>query len=180
MTRDDAIDLITEAELEELDEQARESLLLDWWSIDEDDTEFNELPDVLQAELARSAGPDDVRKPHYDALLRIALRRKYLGVKNEYLSSRLNALGRAGPVEGPVERLEPCPCCGFRTLEEQGAYEVCKVCFWEDDGLRDPDVTSGPNHLTLCEARENLARFGAMSESAVGFVLPDGNKRYFR
>ncbi|MFF1770133.1 CPCC family cysteine-rich protein [Streptomyces sp. NPDC058249] len=27
-----------------------------------------------------------------------------------------------------------CPCCGFLTLDERGSYEICPVCFWEDDG----------------------------------------------
>ena len=27
-----------------------------------------------------------------------------------------------------------CPCCGFRTLGTRGGFEICAVCFWEDDG----------------------------------------------
>lgn len=27
-----------------------------------------------------------------------------------------------------------CPCCGFLTLDERGTFEICPVCFWEDDG----------------------------------------------
>jgi len=26
-----------------------------------------------------------------------------------------------------------CPCCGYLTLPERGAYDICPVCFWEDD-----------------------------------------------
>lgn len=79
-----------------------------------------------------------------------------------------------------------CPCCGCRTLDERGAYDICPVCFWEDDAyivmcdgklkglrfegeLRDEDVLdvpSGANHgLTLREGRENYRRLGACEES---------------
>lgn len=35
-----------------------------------------------------------------------------------------------------------CPCCGYRTLEEPpGTFDICEICFWEDDGVHfdDPD-----------------------------------------
>ncbi|MEV0490026.1 CPCC family cysteine-rich protein [Streptomyces atratus] len=41
-----------------------------------------------------------------------------------------------------------CPCCGFVTLGERGNYEICSVCFWEDDGQDDHDadrIRDGPN-----------------------------------
>ena len=31
-----------------------------------------------------------------------------------------------------------CPCCGFLTLPSRGGYDICPVCFWEDDGQDDP------------------------------------------
>ncbi|MEC3979207.1 CPCC family cysteine-rich protein [Amycolatopsis sp. H20-H5] len=61
-----------------------------------------------------------------------------------------------------------CPCCGYRTLDERGGFQICPVCFWEDDGQDDHDageVRGGPNGpLTLTEARRNFARFGASEE----------------
>lgn len=31
-----------------------------------------------------------------------------------------------------------CPCCGHRTLTEKppGTYNICQVCFWEDDPIQ--------------------------------------------
>lgn len=79
-----------------------------------------------------------------------------------------------------------CPCCGCLTLAERGAYDICPVCFWEDDayividggeikGVRFDkevcdddllDVPSGANHgLTLREGRDNYRRLGACEES---------------
>lgn len=59
----------------------------------------------------------------------------------------------------------PCPCCGHRTLTgEPGDYELCPVCFWEDDPtqLRRPDLTSGANGVALVDAQQAYLRLGAM------------------
>ena len=180
MKRREAISLILESELGALSEEERESLLLDWWTIDEDDAEFGELPEILRTELKQNDEPEGTRKPHYDALLRIGLRRRFVGVRNEYLVCRISELGHSASVEGNVEWLESCPCCGFRTLGERGGYEICRVCFWEDDGSQEPDCFSVANRLTLREARENFASMGAVNDDAVGSVLRDGTARYDR
>ena len=41
-----------------------------------------------------------------------------------------------------------CPACGYMTLDERCAWEICAICFWEDDGQDNVDankVCSGPN-----------------------------------
>lgn len=55
------------------------------------------------------------------------------------------------------ENLLPCPCCGRHTLSEEGMYEICSVCLWEDDPtqLNDPTYAGGANRLSLIQAREN-------------------------
>ena len=71
-----------------------------------------------------------------------------------------------------------CPCCGCRTLEERGMFEICPVCFWEDDGQDDHDahlVRGGPNgELSLSIARENYLRLGACQQSMIEHVRPPG------
>jgi hypothetical protein len=58
-----------------------------------------------------------------------------------------------------------CPCCRSLTLHGRGGFEMCPVCWWEDDGQDEHDLDSvrgGPNGaLSLREARENYRRFGA-------------------
>ena len=53
-----------------------------------------------------------------------------------------------------------CPCCGYRTLNERAAYDICRLCWWEDDGQDDRDaeqVRGGPNgHESLVSARLNF------------------------
>ena len=55
---------------------------------------------------------------------------------------------------------EPCPCCGRRTLDERGGYDICRVCWWEDDGQDNSEadlVWGGPNSdLSLTQARANV------------------------
>ena len=66
------------------------------------------------------------------------------------------------PEEGVMHR---CPCCDYKTLEMRGGFEVCPVCFWEDDGQDSHDadeVRGGPNgSLSLTEARKSFKDFGA-------------------
>ena len=67
-----------------------------------------------------------------------------------------------------------CPCCGYPTINGRAHYEICPLCFWEDDGQDDaerapsgsarPDeLANGPNHgYSLTEARENFAQYLTM------------------
>ena len=68
----------------------------------------------------------------------------------------------------------PCPCCGHLTLAEEppGTFEVCPVCFWEDDDVqyRDPKFRGGANRVSLSEARENFASLGASSKEFIDQV----------
>jgi hypothetical protein len=61
-----------------------------------------------------------------------------------------------------------CPCCGYRTLDEQppGTYQVCPICLWEDDQIQfqDPDYRGGANSVSLREAQDNFRRFGASEQ----------------
>jgi len=76
-----------------------------------------------------------------------------------------------------------CPCCGSLTLPGRNSYDICPVCFWEDDGTgeapvlhpfhSEPTLQSPANSgLTLTEARANYARCGACEPSMVQYVRP--------
>ena len=75
-----------------------------------------------------------------------------------------------------VLRKYQCPCCGYDTLSEPagGSFEICPVCFWEDDRqqLKDPSMTGGANGISLEEARENYRRFGVSREDLAPYVRP--------
>jgi len=74
------------------------------------------------------------------------------------------------PIPMPVlpVGLIACPCCGHATLTERGCFEICPVCFWEDDGQDNDDADrarGGPNRVSLREGRINFLRFGASVEA---------------
>jgi len=153
LKRRDAILIIVKAELTNLAREKREELLLEWWNIDEEDLFFLRMPKLLQLEILNSDEPiNDIMGSNYDILLIEALKYEYIGVINEYLSKIVsNLLNDYTEVEGAVENLLPCVCCGYKTLKEQGQYEVCPICYWEDDGNYDLLAYSSPNHMTLQE-----------------------------
>jgi len=66
---------------------------------------------------------------------------------------------------GDQERCYRCPCCRYKTLHGRGDFEICPVCFWEDDGQDDhdpDDIRGGPNyHVSLTQARQNYQQIGA-------------------
>jgi hypothetical protein len=69
-----------------------------------------------------------------------------------------------------------CLCCGYLTLSRRGSCEVCRVCYWQDDGQsdHDADVVRGTMNrdLSLTRARANFRRFGASHPLDVEFVRP--------
>src|SRR6516164_4423173 len=61
----------------------------------------------------------------------------------------------------------PCACCGYLTLgDSPGGYEICHVCFWEDDPVQllDPWYVGGANKVSLHQAQENYSQFGVSEE----------------
>ncbi|MFJ7143613.1 CPCC family cysteine-rich protein [Pseudomonas protegens] len=160
LTANAAIDLLSTHRLPGLDVAARASHLLNWWGMDSDDLEFATLPPSLQQQImTQPEPPEEVLDPHYDALLLIALRAEYRGVTHLYLMRSLREAGLGDYAVSPdTEYLQACPCCKYRTLSERGAYEICDLCHWEDDGMQVLDVQSGPNAMTLGQAREKFTR----------------------
>ena len=60
----------------------------------------------------------------------------------------------------------PCPCCGYVVhAEPPGNYDICPICFWEDDisQLRFPE-TGGANHVSLIQAQRNFIRIRGSEE----------------
>ncbi len=76
-----------------------------------------------------------------------------------------------------MSSLFPCACCGYLTCAQPtgiGSYDICEVCFWEDDGVQfdDPEFAGGANRPSLNKARENFRQFGACELRMVKHVRP--------
>ncbi|WP_425458316.1 CPCC family cysteine-rich protein [Collimonas rhizosphaerae] len=66
-----------------------------------------------------------------------------------------------------MNTLVQCDCCDYFTIAKGGDYEICPVCFWEQDwgGVSKPNQHSAANHgLMLSEGRRNFQSFGACLE----------------
>jgi hypothetical protein len=82
---------------------------------------------------------------------------------------------RTGWGEAGMTQEYPCPCCGYLTFgEPPGSYEICPVCFWEDDliQLRWPTWFGGANKPSLVEAQRTYAAIGACEERLLRYVRP--------
>jgi len=67
-----------------------------------------------------------------------------------------------------------CPCCGNLTLEEKppGTFNICPVCYWEDDNLQfnNHEYDGGANKVSLKQAQKNYILFGAIDKKYLGVV----------
>lgn len=69
--------------------------------------------------------------------------------------------------------LYPCACCGYLTRLEAdyGTFDICPVCFWQDEYVDDPDEeTGGANPISLNEAKKNFIKYGACDEKYINYV----------
>jgi hypothetical protein len=117
---------------------------------------------ALRLDDATTAGPDlrallDAALPdHPDWVARV----------HEELAGRLTSRGRRWP----------CACCGCFTLTLPGraTYEICPVCFWEDDGVQfaDPDRAGGANDVSLRQARRIYRARGVSDLAHAASVRP--------
>lgn len=82
-------------------------------------------------------------------------------------------------MENPLQ----CPCCDYFTLPTRHDYEICPICFWEDEGVDvdEPDEESAANHgLNLRQARANFQAIGACEPSMLEHVLPPERRVGYR
>lgn len=66
-----------------------------------------------------------------------------------------------------------CPCCGYRTLDDEHEYDICPICFWEDDYLqfKDVDLEGSANHgISLRQAQKNYLEYGACDRTMLRHV----------
>lgn len=68
----------------------------------------------------------------------------------------------------------PCPCCEYLVYPSpaMGDFDICPVCFWEDDSVqrRSPDYSGGANRPSLLEAKANFRKYGASEERFQKYV----------
>ena len=67
-----------------------------------------------------------------------------------------------------------CFICGYPTLDERCDWDICPICYWEDDVLvqGDEDRRSTANRMMVSEAQANYMLIGAISPEYVENVRP--------
>jgi uncharacterized Zn finger protein (UPF0148 family) len=68
--------------------------------------------------------------------------------RRQFFADHFPAIGQGGRANVMPLLENTCPACGFPTLGERSGWEICWVCFWEDDGQDEADadkVWGGPN-----------------------------------
>ena len=166
MNRAEAIEKLIEKQLEALPLVVRKEQLsimcLEDWS---GTSKWGDIPEEVRHELESGELTENEASSRYDKVLLLWLGDRLAGATNEYVTTLLASYGIPVEIDGgePLS-LESCPCCGRRTIEIRGEYEICTVCWWEDDG-QDNDTAStvygGPNYgISLTQARYNFLKYG--------------------
>jgi len=141
-----------------------------------EDIESGKLPPLSDELISLMMGTDKPPVMERNVCLPLLLdwaifRLKY--ATNEYLENRLKSYGQEFKVRGMIEKAGMCPCCCFYSIDpgDDGLWDVCPVCFWENGG-------DGPNHISLTEAQKNFKSIGAIDEARLKFVEKDGALKY--
>lgn len=164
MTRDEALSLLTAHQARRLSPAARQRLLRriqreDWSG----DPGWSALSlRVKQVLRSPTCVPARAEGATYDRALQMVLRFELRHASAAYLQRALAEAGLSAEAVVGESSASACPCCGRRTLDARGGFDICPVCWWEDDGLdsAQADVVSGPNRVTLLQGRINTLRAG--------------------
>ncbi len=139
--------------------------------------EFDGWLQRARGRIAEARTPDDVA---------LTKRLIYARLRFDSPSSSLpSSVWKADPIRAEVirrverltaSRLFPCPCCGYYTLPEPppGSFDICPVCWWEDDGVQysDPHYTGGANKPSIIQARMAYAQIGATEDRLRTYARP--------
>lgn len=57
------------------------------------------------------------------------------------------------------QRSLTCPVCSKTEFSQDGSYEICAICGWENDPVQydDPDFAGGANRMSLNDAKRTWA-----------------------
>ena len=166
LSRNEAIEVLAERDLKSMSKAERGEQLFcmtveDWVSDPAWPAMDPEIHRVFEEGLDIE-NPTDAR---FDPILLLWLRSRYAAALNSYLLELLRDMKiEVEQITGDAEEGIACPCCGYCTLGSRGEYEICIVCWWEDDGQDNDDahlVFGGPNYeLSLTRARLNFLKEG--------------------
>lgn len=81
--------------------------------------------------------------------------------RRKYFRKHFPVLKMGTPIEVPDVSLNTCPVCGYYSLTIRASFDICFLCFWEDDWLAayNPEEVSAPNRMSINEAKQEFTQF---------------------
>lgn len=180
--RTEAIKIIAVNELKTLSNESKIQILKDnYWWFGEKDAIVQSIEDGTYPKVSDSfielinKTPTPILIEESETLLIDYKKIKLKFATNLYLQTQLNIINPnfENYVIGEEERAGLCPCCEYYSIEygEDGLWDICPVCFWENGG-------DSPNHMTLEKAKSNFTKFGAIDEKFLEFIDKEGTAKY--
>lgn len=181
LKRQQAIEKYARIKLAELTPNERsdqlETMTLEDWT---DMPEWKGLSKSVQKELEQDDFQENLPSEAYNPALMMWLRSTLQNVSSEFLCEKLGV----DSIEGDPIELESCPCCGFQTISQRGHYEICTVCWWEDDGQdnkHSDKIMGGPNHgVSLISARYNFLKFDLYDPKRTDLMKVKADKNQYK
>ena len=180
--RTEAKEIIATNEVKNLPNESKIQILKDnYWWFNEKDTinesiEEGTYPKISDnfIELIHNT-PNPILTKDAEILLVDYLKFKLKFATNLYLQTKIDIINSntKNYVIGEDEIAGLCPCCENYSIGygEDGLWEICPVCFWENGG-------DGPNHMTLEKAKSNFLKFGAIDEKFLKYINKEAKVKY--
>ncbi|MCG8574626.1 MAG: hypothetical protein MI810_07065 [Flavobacteriales bacterium] len=158
MKRSEVLDEYIKNKIEAFSEGEREEELHEVWFTNWSEVDgWENLSQEIKNSIKTGSLPKDYLAQKYDEVLYFKFRDQFKGYRNEYLVKQ-TALQITS---GEAVKLDACPCCGLRSIEARYAFEICTVCWWEDDGEDNDRLNGmGANEVSLTEGRLNFIQHG--------------------
>lgn len=187
LRREEAVSLIAGEDLKKLSKKERKEqlelmLFGEDWSNERD---WSEIPKELIRKFVGKPwrSIEDYEESKYDPILLMAMKNNYSLATNKYILKLVKFLyPQASSIDGKAEAGFPCPCCGYNTLASLGDYDICAICWWEDDSQDNHNAhlaLGGPNRVSLLSARLNFLNTGISDPTRTDLVeLQEPKEKY--
>ncbi len=181
ISRQEAQKLVAENSIDFLSNDEVCAILSEYWIYDnvneiKEDIEKGDLPSLKEEVMSFLSSHPLPQQPDRNFFRPLIIDYQVVlldRVLNAYLKSKLKGYGIDATIEGEPKEAGLCPCCKYYSIEpgDEGRWDICTVCFWENGG-------SGPNRMKLFEAKNNFKKFGAIDKSSLAYIDEEGPQKY--
>lgn len=160
LTRNQSVHIIALSDMINLTPEKREEIVIELFM---ENDEYENIKDFSDAT--------------YNDDITLFIEEKYQNVSNDYIAVKLkNIFDSEFEIIGNPQIYNRCFCCGYLTIKTRGEYDICPVCFWEDDGSEDTERFSQANKMKLSEGISNFKKYGYSNPAFRDNVTIEKNK----